>query len=428
MTTRPDRRSEQPVSGEMVRRSETAVRRIGDGELPSAWLDALLGASVELPFDSGVEAVGRTLLDALASALPNCAIGLCIAAASHEGSQIVLRKTPDGVGPGEASGPSRLFTDWPHERVLSIAGDPEGSTLHCASDAPLSDDGPEARLLDRAAAVVASALRSTRGLLVANRAARELAALKAQVIQSEKLASLGQIAAGVVHELNNPLTSIVAYSDYLRKKAERDGADASDVERLRRIGEAADRILRFSRDLVAYARPSSEIPAPVAIHAVIEQALVFCEHVLEQSGVAIERRYAATIAPVRGVPGQLTQVFVNLITNACHAMDGGGRLTIETSLAVDSVRVAVTDTGHGIAQDHLARIFDPFFTTKTEGRGTGLGLSIVHNIVTSHGGDIVAESEPGRGTSFVLALPLAAIPESDPPIGSDVGSDSTSES
>lgn len=410
-----DRRSEQPVSRELVRRSDTAVRRIGDGELPAAWLDALLGAASELPFEAGLEAVGRTLIDAIAGALPDCAIGLCIAAGPDEGSQIVLRKARGGLGAEDASNPSRLFTEWPHEHVVAIAGHPEGSTLHCASDAPLTDGGLEARLLARAAAVASSALRSTRALVAANRTARELTALKAQVIQSDKLAGLGQIAAGVVHELNNPLTSIVAYSDYLRKKAERDGADASDVERLRRIGEAADRILRFSRDLVAYARPSSEIPAPVAIHGVIEQALVFCEHVLEQSGVTIELRFAEDLPPVRGVPGQLTQVFVNLVTNACHAMDGGGRLAIETAPGIDSVRVVVTDTGHGIEREHLARIFDPFFTTKTEGRGTGLGLSIVHNIIASHGGVIAAESEPGRGTSFVLALPLAAVPDSNPP-------------
>src|SRR5262249_37510673 len=146
----------------------------------------------------------------------------------------------------------------------------------------------------------------------------EVGVLQAQVIQSEKLASLGQIAAGVVHELNNPLTSIVAYSDYLRKKGERNGADVADLERLTRINEAAERILRFSRDLIAYSRPSTEVPAPVAIHDVIDRALVFCEHVLERTGVMVERTFG-DVKLVRGVAGQLTQVFVNLFTNACQA-------------------------------------------------------------------------------------------------------------
>ena len=239
--------------------------------------------------------------------------------------------------------------------------------------------------------------------------------LEAQVIQSEKLASLGQIAAGIVHELHNPLTSIVAYSDYLRKKSMKAGGDPADAERLLRIHEAAERILRFARDLVAYSRPSTEVPAPVVVHDIIERALVFCEHVVDECGVVVVRDFHAGRL-VRGVGGQLTQVFVNLFTNACHAMRRtGGTLSVTTATSSDGATVTVTiaDDGHGIDDEHLPRIFEPFFTTKSDGGGTGLGLSIVRNIVVSHGGTISAHRHSPQGTVFVVELPAAASPDSE---------------
>jgi signal transduction histidine kinase len=237
----------------------------------------------------------------------------------------------------------------------------------------------------------------------------QLQRLQQQVIQTEKLASLGQIAAGVVHELNNPLTSIIVYSDYLRKKAEKNGSDAEDQERLRRIGEAADRILRFSRDLVDYARPSNGVPGTIELHDFLDQALVFCEHVLGKTGVEVVRDYAPDLRPVLGVGGEITQVFVNLVTNACHAMpETDGKLILRTRAEGDFARVEIIDNGHGIEPSLISRIFEPFFTTKVEGRGTGLGLSIVKNIVTRHGGTVHAESSADGGARFVVALPFAA--------------------
>jgi signal transduction histidine kinase len=182
------------------------------------------------------------------------------------------------------------------------------------------------------------------------------------------------------------------------------------VERLRRIGESAGRILRFARDLIAYAKPSIEPPSPVVIHSVIDQALVFCEHELERAAIRVERTFASDIGPVFGVRDQLTQVFVNLFTNACHAMDpAGGTLVVRTQPdgPRQRVRVSVGDTGVGIEPENLNRVFEPFFTTKTDGRGTGLGLSIVRNIVLLHGGAVTVESEPDRGTTFVVELPIA---------------------
>src|SRR5262249_26198537 len=158
----------------------------------------------------------------------------------------------------------------------------------------------------RAAEVLASALHTTR---LGTAKGRESHELREQIIRSAKLASLGQMAAGVVHELNNPLTSIARYTYYLRANAKPEKSAPNDIERLRRIGEPAGRILRFSRDLMAYAKPSIEPPAAVPIHQVIAQALVFCEHILGRVAIRVERKYAHDLSPVLGVRDQLTQVF-----------------------------------------------------------------------------------------------------------------------
>jgi signal transduction histidine kinase len=237
--------------------------------------------------------------------------------------------------------------------------------------------------------------------------------MSAHMVQAEKLASLGQIAAGVVHELNNPLTSIVAYTDYLIRKvsARKDANEPASIDesdRLARIADSARRMLRFTRDLVSYARPSSEVPVPVSMHLVIDQAIAFCEHVIADAQVTIGRVFAPHLGLVRGKPEQLAQIFVNLITNACHAMTpGGGTLTITTHDDGESIEITVTDTGHGIAPEHIAHVFTPFFTTKTSGAGTGLGLAIVKSIVDGHGAKIRVTSAAGEGATFTITLPVA---------------------
>jgi two-component system NtrC family sensor kinase len=376
-------------------------------------LDRLLQVSADIAPSATLDEAAHALLAVATELLPDAAIGVCIPSAL--GGQIVIRRSPR-VSHLETPDPTKLFPEFAHERVISLPHD-ETSTLHIAADdeARLAANGPAELIIDRLSLALGAALRHCRAYERARHGEAEVRGLQAQVIQSEKLASLGQIAAGIVHELNNPLTSIVAYSDYLRKKAEKNGSDPADVERLLRINEAAERILRFSRDLIAYSRPSAEVPAPVAIHDIIDRALVFCEHVLDQTGVMVERNFG-TVRPVRGVAGQLTQVFVNLFTNACHAMreNAGGCLTITTSMGADGhVCVVVTDDGHGIDADHLPRIFDPFFTTKTDGSGTGLGLSIVRNIVVGHGGRIRADGKAPRGTIFEVDLPVSGDPFAD---------------
>jgi two-component system, NtrC family, sensor kinase len=253
--------------------------------------------------------------------------------------------------------------------------------------------------------------------------------LQSQVIQAEKLATLGQLAAGVVHELNNPLTSISIYADYLVKKVERAvagesaGLDPQDLKKLRAISASADRIMSFARDLVQYAKPARADFQQVALDQVVEQSLSFCEYLFGQHRVELIRQIASDMPPVAAVPGQLEQVVINLVTNAVHATASktGGRVWVSAFANSDGRAVVrIEDNGPGIAPGAREQIFEPFYTTKYDGAGTGLGLSIVKNIVEQHRGQIsVGESAHG-GAGFTILLP----PGPSPSAATDPGPDS----
>jgi two-component system, NtrC family, sensor kinase len=233
-----------------------------------------------------------------------------------------------------------------------------------------------------------------------------LRSLERQVIQSEKLATLGQLAAGVVHELNNPLTSISVYGDYLVRLLER-GGEKGDADKAHRIVEGAGRIQKLTRDLMSYARPAGEFEW-VGINEVVEQALVFCEHIARRAEVTVNLTLAEELPLVHGIRAQLHQVLINLITNALHALPAtGGSVSVSTELADSgrAVQVRVADNGVGIEALDRGHVFEPFFTTKKDGRGTGLGLSIVKNIVEGHGGTVRFDSQVGQGTTFFIMLP-----------------------
>ena len=231
--------------------------------------------------------------------------------------------------------------------------------------------------------------------------------LEHQVIQAEKLATLGQLAAGVVHEINNPLTSITVYADYLLKKLKREEGPAADVAMIEKIIEGSGRILKCVRDLVNYAKPSQGQLDVLSLNEVVVQSASFCEHILERASATLTKELAAELPPLYGVQDQLQQVLINLITNACHAISAGhGQIVIRTRALDDGRQVIeVEDNGAGIEEDNLEKIFEPFFTTKEPGQGTGLGLSIVKKIVDSHDGSIMVTSKVGRGTRIEIALP-----------------------
>ena len=248
------------------------------------------------------------------------------------------------------------------------------------------------------------------GVIAIGQDRTEVRELEGQVIHAEKLATLGQLAAGIVHEINNPLTSISVYGEYLLSKLRRSGADDADVKRIERILRSSDRIMSFTRNLLTYARPSKEEAHPVDVREVLEEAVGFCEHIIREARVTVVREYAQDLPKVSAVPGQLHQVFVNLVTNACNAVDDdGGEVRLSTRLVGhERVEIRVEDNGVGIAEEDLERVFEPFFSTRRRGKGTGLGLSIVKNIVEQHRGSIEIESELGAGTKVIVTLPCAS--------------------
>jgi signal transduction histidine kinase len=211
----------------------------------------------------------------------------------------------------------------------------------------------------------------------------------------------------VVHEINNPLTSISVYSEYLLKQARQDEAAPDKVKRLQRIHDSARRIFQFTQQLIAYAKPTGEEPTLVDVAEVLNKSLGFCEHVIRKANVTVDKQFGQDMPPVYGIEGQLEQIFVNLITNACHAMEPkkGGTLTLKVDKGQEgTLSIELTDDGNGIPPEIVKDIFEPFYTTKSEGEGTGLGLSIVKNIITNHEGDISVRSTPGEGTTFTVTL------------------------
>jgi PAS domain S-box-containing protein len=232
-------------------------------------------------------------------------------------------------------------------------------------------------------------------------------ALQQQIVRAERLATLGELAAGVVHELNNPLTSITVYAEYLVRKLESQGIDSADIEKLRRIGASAQRILRFSRDLVQYARPSGKETEAVDLAGVVRQSVSICEHLVERGGVDLGVEVDPELPVVHAVAGQLEQVLINLITNAVHAVENGGKVVVRaTTDGPGSVLIEVADSGPGVPEADRDRIFEPFFTTKPDGKGTGLGLPIVRNIVDQHRGQISVTRSDLGGAAFRVVIPI----------------------
>jgi two-component system NtrC family sensor kinase len=289
------------------------------------------------------------------------------------------------------------------EISTAIAGNP---SPHGVETRMRNRDGEQVQILFHL-----SALRDQRGesdsLILIGQDITQLRALERQVLESEKMASLGELAAGVVHELNNPLTSISIYAEYLASKLKSGRVESSDVDKVDKIIEGANRIQKLTRDLVSYGRPSSEEPESLQINDVVAQGLSFCEHIIRRYDVVIHKDLSVDLPLLLGNRQQLVQLVINLVTNACQAMEGGGQLTVTTrECEHERLLVSIADTGVGIPMRNLKRIFEPFFTTKGAGQGTGLGLSIVARIVEYHRGEIQVYSSPGAGSTIDIRLPL----------------------
>ncbi len=264
---------------------------------------------------------------------------------------------------------------------------------------------------------------------------RELQATQMQLIQREKMASVGQLVAGVAHELNNPIgfvySNVTTLEDFVRRlRAMLESYRAAPVPEAERarlqaewesrkvdyalkyldsmidgIREGAERARKIVRDLRVFARSQDDVWQPVDIHEEIESSLTLLNHLLKDR-VTVHRKFGE-LPQVECVRSQMDQVFLNLLANAAQAIPGPGAITIDTHREGDMAVIGITDTGPGIPPEIMGRVFDPFFTTKPVGEGTGLGLSISYEIVKKHGGEIRAESPPGGGAVFTIYLPIS---------------------
>ncbi len=226
-----------------------------------------------------------------------------------------------------------------------------------------------------------------------------------KIMESERLALIGQLAADVAHELNNPLQGIVTYSHLLRERgANSDGAQGW----IDKIVTQADRSTKIIRGLLDFARPQTPHKRCVKVSTLLEQSIALVENQALFQNITVDKRFDAHVPDVVIDPSLMQQVFMNLIINAAEAMPEGGRLALTTRYdpAARMVEVGFVDTGHGIRPEDVDRIFEPFFTTKAVGHGTGLGLAISFGIVKEHAGVIRVESEPERGTTFIVGLPV----------------------
>jgi len=243
---------------------------------------------------------------------------------------------------------------------------------------------------------------------------KELTEMQAHLIQSEKLASLGQLAAGVAHEVNNPLAGILIYIKLFLKKYKEKKLQTEKTEpQLLKMEKETERTSRIIRNLLDFSRQSEPALRPVDLNKLVEAALSLVGHQISLENIRLEKKLDMQLPLVLADFDQIQQVLINIILNASQAMPNGGNLTITTSVtertkigesSKNTAKIDISDTGVGISKENLSKLFNPFFTTKEKGKGIGLGLSVVHGIIERHKGKIEVESEPNEGTTFAIYL------------------------
>ena len=290
--------------------------------------------------------------------------------------------------------------------LLLIKREPRGCVeVGYVQEKPELDEGPfleeERNLLD----VVA---RQVSLLIERRQEAEDRKRLQIQLRHADRLATIGQLSAGVAHELNEPLGNILAFAQLARKEPELPRQAARDLDKIVTTSLHAREIIK---KLMYFSRQMPPRKSRVNLNVLVEDGLYFLEARCLKDGVAIQRDFSPAIADIVADPSQLNQVLVNLVVNAIQAMPGGGMLKIATRGLGEQVALVVEDNGVGMTPQVMKHIFDPFFTTKDIHEGTGLGLPVVHGIVAAHGGTIEVESTPGRGSKFEVRLPLAFVEE-----------------
>ncbi|HET6515930.1 MAG TPA: ATP-binding protein [Thermodesulfovibrionales bacterium] len=234
------------------------------------------------------------------------------------------------------------------------------------------------------------------------------------LINAEKLASLGRMAAGVAHELNSPLTGIVTFAHLMQKRIPPE--NKQDIEDLEVIIEQANRCSKIIKSLLGFSRKTSAEKTLTDFNALLRNTISLVTNQAKFHNIKFNLTLESSLPSILADPNQMQQVFLNLLINAADAMNERGEVTVVTRLSDDSlngrkqIEIEFSDTGPGIPPDHVGRIFEPFFTTKPIGKGTGLGLSVSYGIIKKHGGNIFVRSELGKGASFFVRLPLEATP------------------
>lgn len=265
---------------------------------------------------------------------------------------------------------------------------------------PDLDEGPflkeERSLIDAVARQVALVIERREG-------EEDKLKLYAQLRHADRLATIGMLAAGVAHELNEPVGNILGFAQLAKKCSDVPTSAREDIEKIETASLQARDIIQ---KLLVFARQRPPEKTRVNLNHVVQDSLFFFEARCAKEGVELIRTLSPNLPDITADPAQLNQVLVNLVVNALQSIPGGGRITVETRFGDNSVYLVVADTGTGMSKQVLEKIFVPFFTTKDVGQGTGLGLPVVHGIVAAHGGSIDVESKEGHSTRFEIRLPI----------------------
>jgi len=284
---------------------------------------------------------------------------------------------------------------------IIVGGVPRGVVeVVYADQKPELDEGPflkeERNLINAVAGQVA--------LVVERRQAEEdRLKLHNQLLHADRLATIGMLAAGIAHELNEPLGNILGFAQLAKKCP---GVPVSAKQDIGKIEAASLHAREIIQKLLVFARQAQPKKTRVNLNQVVEDGLYFFEARCVKEGIELIRLLSENIPEITADPSQLNQLLVNLVVNALQSMSGAGRITVQTRFNDHSVYLIVEDTGTGMSKDVQDKIFVPFFTTKDVGHGTGLGLPVVYGIVTSHGGSINVQSKPGSGSRFEIQLPV----------------------
>ncbi len=267
----------------------------------------------------------------------------------------------------------------------------------------IQKDFVEQRVFERTADLKQANQQLKKEIAERKRSEQELQKVNQQLLHAEKLSALGQLSASIAHEFNNPLMGIRNTLEQVQQGTQMEDSLAELVELS--INES-NRVMNLAQQLKDFYRPSSGTPHPLNLHDAIDDMLMLKKNDFHKENIQLNKKYASYLPGVNVVEDQFKQVILNLLQNANEACPKGGTLSIRTRDLGSCVEVEIEDTGQGIPQENMAKLFDPFFTTKGEVKGTGLGLSVSYGIIKRHGGNIRVQSTEGKGSQFIITLPI----------------------